>query len=254
MTGRQVAIGCGSVIAVLLLLGGCGLAAVYSSLPAGNRPDVDFLSPEISAARAAIVPALEAQLDGVEERFGVEPIGGRARVDTCERGSDDFTRKDQYAYACRMTLAELLPVREPFRAHASRLGEALLDGHCPDGTDTDRALTEPFDDPRQLDSSRGKCRSGLGTYFPLISGWIPIPTTRDELASPGVLDSQCTVYTGEFAQCDLGPLRRAGPTPSGTAALALVEAEETYYLVAWECDWPASWFNDVCNGESGPVR
>ena len=82
MTGRQVAIGCGSVIAVLLLLGGCGLAAVYSSLPAGNRPDVDFLSPEISAARAAIVPALEAQLDGVEERFGVEPIGGRARVNT----------------------------------------------------------------------------------------------------------------------------------------------------------------------------
>jgi hypothetical protein len=137
-----------------------------------------------------------------------------------------------------------LPVREPFRAHASRLGEALLDGHCPDSTDTDRALTEPFDDPRQLDSSSGKCRSGLGTYFPLISGWIPIPTTRDELASPGVLDTQC----------DLGPLRRAGPTPSGTAALPLVEAEETYYLVAWECDWQASWFNDVCNGESGPVR
>ena len=35
--------------------------------------------------------------------------------------------------------------------------------------------------------------------------------------------------------------------------LALVEASETYYLVAWECDWPASWFNDRCGRESGPT-
>ena len=152
-------------------------------------------------------------------------------------------------------MAELLPAREPFGTNASRLGEALLDGHCPDGTDTDRALAEPFDDPRQLDSSSGSCRSGLGAYVPLIADWIPVTATRDELVSAGSLGSRCSVYTGEFAQCDLEPLHRANlPTPPGTAALAFVEAEETYYRVAWECGWPASWFNDVCNGESGPVR
>jgi hypothetical protein len=251
MTGRQFAVGCGTVVVVLFLVAGCGLAKLYEDLPAGDRPKVDFDGAEISAARAAMVTELEAQLEGVERRYGIESHGGRARIDWCERGFDDFTRQDQYAYSCRMALAELLPVREPFESNASRLGEALLEGDCPDGTDTDLKLAEAFGDPRQIHPSHGSCQSGFGSFFPQIADWLAVPTTRQELESVGTLDVRCTAYPGEYAQCDLGPLHRASPrVPARTAALAPVEAGETYYLVAWKCDWPASWFRRSCRNRS----
>ena len=74
---------------------------------------------------------------------------------------------------CTLQIGELMPVREPFEAEAARLGEALLDGECPNGTDTDRALAEPVSHPRQLDASSGACptrasarRSCAGSPFP----------------------------------------------------------------------------------------
>lgn len=105
MTARRLAAGCGIVLAVLVLLAGCGIAKLYEELPAGDHPDVDFRSPEIEAARTAVVPELEAQLEGMERRFGATPVGDRIRIDRCERGFDDFTRTDQHAYACRMELS-----------------------------------------------------------------------------------------------------------------------------------------------------
>ncbi len=158
---RAFLIGC--LLAVLILfVGGCGVVMLAaSSLPSGELPEVDFRSAEISADRAAIVPELEAQLDGVERRFGAEHVGPRWQFDRCEEGFDDFTRTDRYAYSCRMQIAQLMPVGEPFVRNASRLGEALLEGDCPGGTDTDRALAEPYHSrPGQIDSSTGDCASG----------------------------------------------------------------------------------------------
>jgi hypothetical protein len=248
VTSRQFATGCGVVVVVVLLLAGCGIAAAVGRLPAGEHPSVDFRSEEISAAREAVVPELEAQLDGMEGRFDATRIGDRVRVDRCEKGFDDFTRTDQYAYACRMALVELVPVREPFRQEASRLGEALLDGACPDGTDTDRALAEPFDSPRQLDSSRGDCTPGSSVSGPEIRDWLTVPPEPGEVElAEDLLRPSCF---REF--CEVGPLDFAAAVdaaPPGTAALAVVQAQETYYLVAWECPWPASWFRDVCTND-----
>ena len=187
----------------------------------------------------------------MERRFGATPVGDRIRIDRCERGFDDFTRTDQHAYACRMELVELIPVDEPFRQEASRLGEALLEGDCPDGTDTDRALAEPFDHPRQLDSSTGDCTPGVRVPGPEIRNWVRAPPEVGEIElAENLLRPSCF---REF--CEVGPLDFAAAVdaaPPGTAALAVVEAAETYYLVAWECDWPASWFKSLCRRESRP--
>jgi hypothetical protein len=56
VTGRRLAAGCGITLGVLLLIAGCGIAKVYEELPAGERPDVDFRSAEIEAARARSSP------------------------------------------------------------------------------------------------------------------------------------------------------------------------------------------------------
>jgi hypothetical protein len=255
VTRRRLAAGCGITLGVLLLVGGCGIAKVVSELPAGNHPDVDFRSAEIEAARAAVVPELEDQLAGARKRFGAERVGDRMRVDYCERGFDDFTRQDQSAYACRMTIVELIPVWEPFRQEASRLGEALLEGDCPDGTDTDRSLAELHDHPRQLDSSTGDCTPGIRVPGPEIRGWLPARPSAEEVDIAEIpFGSRCRPFGDEYASCDLRALRRiAGAAPADAEWLALVEASETYYLVAWECDWPASWFNDRCGRESGPT-
>jgi hypothetical protein len=249
MTARRVAAGCGIVLGVLLLLGGCAMAKVYEELPAGTAPEVDFRSPEIEAARAAVVPALETQLEGMERRYGATPVGDPIRIDRCEEGFDDFTRSDQYAFTCRMALVELVAVREPFRPEASRLGEALLEGDCPRGTDTDRALAEPFDHPRQLDSSTGDCTPGVRVPGPEVRDWVGVPSEAGEIElAESLLRPSCF---HEF--CEVGPLDLAAAVkaaPPGTAALAVVEAAEPYYAVAWECDWPASWFNDRCRGVS----
>jgi hypothetical protein len=236
-------------VVVLLLVAGCGVASVVSSLPSGEHPDVDFRSAEIGAARAAVVPELEQQLDGMERRYGASRVGDRIRIDRCEEGADDFTRTDQYAYACRMALLELIPVGAPFEREASRLGEALLAGTCPDGTDTDRALSESYSRPVQLDSSTGDCTPGTRVPGPEIRRWIGMPADAAEVdLAERLLQPSCH---REF--CDVGPLDLDGgvaAAPPGTTALALVEAAETYYLVGWECPWPASWFRDICNNDS----
>jgi hypothetical protein len=191
----------------------------------------------------------------MRNRFGAERVGDQMRVDYCERGFDDFTRQDQSAYACRMTIVELIPVREPFRQEASRLGEALLEGDCPDGTDTDRELAERGDGAGPLDSSTGDCTPGIRVPGPEIGGWLAArPSAQDvDLAEIG-LRSRCRPFGDEYASCDLRALRRvAGAAPADAEWVALVEASETYYLVAWDCDWPASWFNDRCGRESGPT-
>ena len=254
MTARRFLAGCAIVVAVLLLLAGCGIARLYAELPAGNAPEVDFRSPEIAAAREAIVPELEAELGGMERRFGAEHVGDRMRVDYCEAGFDNFEGSTQYAYACRMAIVELIPVREPFRQEASRLGEALLDGDCPEGTDTDRELEEAFGDPEQLDGSTGDCTPGYRVPGPEIQGWLAADPTAEEVELAEIpLRSRCRPYGDEYAQCDLGGLRRAAAAaPEDADWLALVEASGTYYVVAWDCDWPARWFNERCGHESGP--
>lgn len=249
MTSRRFATGCGIVVLILLLLAGCGVAAVVGRLPAGEHPDVDFRNAEMSAARAAIVPELETQLEGMEGRFGATRVGDRIRVDRCERGFDDFTRTDQYAYVCRLALVELVAVRGPFREEASRLGEALLDGECPDGTDTDRALAEPFDHPRQLDSSTGDCTPGVLERGPEIRDWVGVPPHEGDIESAeSGLEPSCFREFCAVDPVDLASVLDAAPP--GTAALAVVEAAETYYVVAWECPWPASWFRKVCTNDS----
>jgi hypothetical protein len=84
---RTVAAGCGTVAVVLLFLAGCGIARLYEELPAGEHPDVDFQNTEISAARAAIVPELEAQLEAMERRFGTGRVGDRIRTTGARRDS-----------------------------------------------------------------------------------------------------------------------------------------------------------------------
>jgi hypothetical protein len=253
VTSRRLATG-GIAVLILLLLGGCGVAAAVSRLPAGEHPDVDFRSAEISTARAAVVPQLEAELDAVESRFGAMRVGDRIRIDTCQRGFDDFTRSDRYAYSCRMELVAPVPVREPFRQEASRLGEALLEGDCLDGTDTDRALAEPFDRPRQLRGSRGDCVPGTSVPGPEIRQWLAVPPATGEAeVAQSILRPSCFREFCEVSPIDLGAAAEAAPP--GTAALALVRVVETYYLVAWDCPWPASWFRDTCTDDShSPVR
>jgi len=160
MTARRVVAGCGIAAVVALLVGGCGLAAVVAQLPAGEHPDVDFEAAEISSARAAKAAELERELDAVDARYGAGMVGPRWRVDRCEAGQDNFTREDRYAYSCRMRVVELLPVRAPARAELSRLGEALLSGACPGGTNVDRELAEHSGRPEQLLWVSGDCTPG----------------------------------------------------------------------------------------------
>ena len=145
---------------ILLLLGGCGVARLTAELPAGEHPEVDFQSNEISAARAAKVSELGAQLALVEGRFGARYVGLPGRRDRCEEGQDNFTRQDRWAYTCRIAITRVLPIGDPFRESASSLGEALLEGDCPDGTDTDRELGRFSGDPQDLNASSGDCTPG----------------------------------------------------------------------------------------------
>jgi hypothetical protein len=251
MRARRLAAGCGVVFVILVLLAGCGLASIYSRLPAGEHPDVDFESAEISAARAAVVPELEAELDAVLERSGFRPVSDRARLDRCEAGHDDFTRQDRYAYSCRMEVRQIVEVPAPFPENASRLGEALVEGDCPDGTDTDRALRELTGDVLDLSSSRGDCTPGVSVGAPEIEGWLPAQPTADELERARLVrggTERCWASI-EREHCDVQRLdlnaALAAASPDARA-LAILVARDGYHQVPWDCPWPASWFADRC--------
>lgn len=235
MRPRNIALVLAIVVLVPVVVGGCALSLIASSLPSGEHPQVDFRNPEISAARAAVVPELEAQLDAVEARFGREHVGPRLRFDECEAGQDNFTRQDRYAYSCRMQIVQLMPVREPFVPNASALGEALLEGECPDGTDTDRALAEPFSHPRQVDSSTGDCTPGWRDPAPEIREWLTPESAGEELHS-ALFYLRCrTSYRGEFCASNRADLRTAvEAAPPDAAYLALVVADDFYYGVPWD--------------------
>lgn len=253
MTARRVVAGCGIAAVVALLVGGCGLAAVVAQLPAGEHPDVDFEAAEISSARAAKAAELERELDAVDARYGAGMVGPRWRVDRCEAGQDNFTREDRYAYSCRIRVVELLPVRAPARAELSRLGEALLSGACPGGTNVDRELAEHSGRPEQLLWVSGDCTPGqLAGGGEIVKVLSAQPSAEDA--------SLLEVYLG---RCGPSPIARehcvaepidapsaAASAPSGTEWLAAVSASDAYYLIPWQCDWPASWFKGSCRGDA----
>jgi hypothetical protein len=247
---RAFHIGC-ILAVVILLVGGCGVVMLAaSSLPSGELPEVDFRGAEISTDRAAIVPELDAQLDGVERRFGAEHVGPRWRSDRCEEGQDNFTRTDGYAYSCRMQIAQLMPVGEPFSQNASRLGEALLAGDCPGGTDTDRALAEPYHSrPEQIDGSSGDCTQGYREPGPEIRHWFARSASDDELETArNYLGARCDWIDArdhcETSQIDLRAAVDAAP--SNAAYLAIVVADDEYHSIPWDCPFPASWVRDSC--------
>jgi hypothetical protein len=180
-------------------------------------------------------------------------VGPRWRVDRCEAGQDNFTREDQYAYSCRIRVVEPLPVRAPARAELSRLGEALLPGACPGGTNVDRELAERSGRPEQLLWVSGDCTPGqLAGGGELVKVLSAQPSAEDA--------SLLEVYLGK---CGPSPIARehcvaepidarsaAASAPSGTEWLAAVSAWDVYYLIPWECDWPASWFKGSCRGDA----
>jgi hypothetical protein len=252
MPRRRFAVGCGLVVLVVLLVAGCGLAAAISSLPAGEHPDVDFRSVEISAARAAASEELDAELAEVVRRSGLEVVGPRARRDRCEAGQDNFTRQDRYAYTCWLEIRQIVALAAPFRANASRLGEALVDGDCPNGTDTDRAVAEYFDDVQDINSSRGDCTPGQSVGAPEIEGWLPARPTADELErARSFFETQQRCWSSVVREhCEVLPLvlRRVLPAvPQDAEYLAVLVARDSYYSVVWACPWPASWFAERCH-------
>lgn len=240
---------------VVLLVAGCGLAAVVSALPAGSHPDVDFGNDEITQAAAPKRAELEAQLADVGRRFGAPHVGRPGTHEFCEQGRDNFTRQDRWTYVCSLRIAQVVPVREPFEENASRLGEALVGGDCPDGTDTDRRLAEPYDDPQDLNSSRGDCTPGISMGAPEILGWLPARPTTDELErAETLLTARC--YASD-PHCELVPLdlqAAVAAAPEDAAWLAVVVADDAYYAIPWDCPWPASRFRDSCSRSGAGVR
>jgi hypothetical protein len=252
VTARRVALGCGVAALVVVLVGGCAVAAVISELPSGEHPHVDFQGAAISSARAEKISQLEARLAEVERRFGAEHVGPLGRVDRCEAGQDNFTRQDTYAYACRIHVFQVLPVREPVAGSVSRLGEALLAGACPVGTHTARQLARHFGDPERVLWSSGDCTPGTSTGGPQIVTVVPAdPAPGDAQSVETFLRTRCDAVTLAPEHCEASPpaLRSAAAVaPPGTAALAVVAASDSYYLIPWECPWPASWFRERCGG------
>jgi hypothetical protein len=182
----------------------------------------------------------------MEARYGRGHVGPRWRIDWCEEGQDNFSRTDGNAYSCRMEIVQVMAVRKPFEANASRLGEALLEGRCPNGTDTDRALAEPYHShPGQLDSSTGDCAPEWGEG-PWITKWLPGRPTADEVERAGFY-LRCGGRSEAY--CDAGSpgLEAAvAAAPADAAYLAVVMVDDSYHSVPWDCPWPASWVRDIC--------
>ena len=235
VTTRRAQLGCAGLLLVALLLVTV-VFGVYLSLPHHELPDdFDFHGEDITEARRAAVPELEAQLQSVEHRAGVEHVGPGGRTDWCEPGQDNFERSDAYAYTCTIELVQLFPVSEPARAGASHLGEALIEGDCPKGTTTDFALAE-HRRLEDLDETGGDCVLGYQFDAPRITGWLRVEPSPDELSGAEVdLPSPCALHQ-DRALCQETRLDLAAVAefaPRGTAYLAIVRARKNYYDLEW---------------------
>ena len=252
MSGRRVGVGCVLATVIVLLVGGCGLSMVLSTFPSAEHPDVDFRGGEISAARDAVVPELEGALATVVRRSGFEPLGPSGRRDRCEAGQDNFTRQDEYAYTCSMELRQLVAVPLPFDPNAVRLGEALVEGACPDRTDTDRAVAD-WDGSglSSIRGSRGDCTPGTSVDAPEIERWVPARPSPEELerARSSLAFGDRCYRTFHREHCEARPLEleaAVAAVPENTTALAVLVARDSYYSVGWDCPWPASWLVARC--------
>jgi len=240
MTVKRVVIGFVVAVVVVLAIFAVVIVGAIQSLPSGDHPVADFEGEEIAAARRAAVPQVEAQLDAVERRYGREHVGPRGRYDRCEAGQSNFTREDAHAYVCRMQIVQVMPVGKPFKAQAALLGEALLEGACPGGTDTDRALARRFSDVRHLHSSTGDCEPGYHTPSPVIDGWLPARPSPDRLdLATYLLPGPCRVSSYPPEHCEELPLdlrAAVAAAPADAAYLAIVVAgwSEEYYEIDWE--------------------
>lgn len=221
---------------VALLLIAIALGGIYSWLPHHELPDdFDFHGEDTTEARQAAVEKFEAQLEAVERRAEIDHAGPSGRIDWCDPGQDNFERNDQYAYSCTIQLIQLFPVREPARAEASRLGEALIDGDCPNGTTTDLALAEQLH-LEDLPETGGDCTLGSQLVAPRIIGWLRVKPTRAELqVAADRLPSPCALHQ-EPELCEETRLQLAAAVaaaPRGTAYLAIVSAGGSYHHVDW---------------------
>jgi hypothetical protein len=239
MTMKRVVIGLIVVAAVLIL---ALLHALASALPNGQVPgDFDFYGETISAARADRFAELEEQLEEVAGRFGVAYVGPSGWADHCDEGFDDFTRRDTYAYRCWIEIVRIVPVQKPFEANASRLGEALLEGDCPHGTETDRILRD-IADVQELEESSGECSSRLYLDAPVISGWLPADPSAHQLER-ATSDLPLKCYESARGHCDERLLDLGGAVaapPEGTVAFAIVTAGgnlDEYHTVDWDRPW-----------------
>ena len=240
MTIKRVVIG--FVVLVAVILGSLHVAA--SALPNGQPPeDFDFHGEEISAARSERFAELEAQLDGVENRFGASYVRPSGWVDQCDEGFDDFTRRDAHAYRCWIASVRIMPVQKPFAANASRLGEALIEGDCPNGTETDRNLRGLLvGDLQDLEESSGECSGRLHVDAPVISGWLPADPSAQQLEW-ATWDLPLECHRSVHGHCEERRLdleRAVAGAPEGTVALAIVTAGwnlDEYHSVDWERPW-----------------
>jgi hypothetical protein len=213
------------------------LFGIYQSLPHHELPDdFDFHGEDITRARRAAVSGLEGQLAAVERRGGIEHVGPTGRHDLCAAGQDNFEIRDAYAYSCTIELVWLFPVREPARAEASRLGEALIEGDCPKGTTTDFALAE-YRRLEDLPETGGDCTLSFGLVAPRISGWLRVEASPAELGEAQFdLPYRCGLQASGLDICEetrLDLAAAAGASPRGTAYLAIVRASRSYYQVEW---------------------
>lgn len=240
MTIKRVVIGFVVFVGIVVAIFTVAAVSALQSLPSGELPaDFDYHAEGITDARAAKFSELEQQLDDVAARFGADYVGGSGWVDRCEEGQANFTRQDAHAYVCRIEIVRVLPVQELFLANAARLGEALQAGQCPDGTDTDRTLAEPFSDLQDLNSSRGDCMPGYYDPAPQINGWLPAKPTADQLERAR-FDLPLTCYPWyEPDLCREKPLnlgRAIAAAPDGTDFLAIVTVGGTdeYHTEPWD--------------------
>jgi hypothetical protein len=233
---RRVRLGWVFSALVALLLVAIALGAIYTWLPHHRLPDdFDFHGEDITEARREAVEKFQGQLEAVERGAKIDHVGPSGRIDWCDPGQDNFERNDQYAYSCTIELVELFPVREPARADASRLGEALIDGDCPNGTTTDLALAQ-HPHLEDLPETGGDCTFGSQLVAPRIVGWLRAKPTQAELSAAAFrLSSPCAQHQ-EPALCEETQLQLAAAVaaaPRDTAYLAIVRAGGSYHHVDW---------------------